>query len=77
MAGIEKICEFSDEYVGPEMYAHKHNHIQVLPKFRKEFRGADAVLYVIKRDLQIQWLGCTMTANLDCINPNPTDDDWD
>jgi hypothetical protein len=39
MAGIEKICEYSDVYVGPEMYKYKHNLIQVLPEYRKLFRG--------------------------------------
>lgn len=48
MAGIEKICEFSGEYPGWLMYGYKRNHIQIIPKYRKLFRGADAVLYVFK-----------------------------
>lgn len=77
MAGIEKVCEFSGEYPGWEMYDYKRNHIQVMPKYRKEFRGKDAVLYVVKRDLLVDYGNFTMKANLDCINPNPTEADWD
>jgi hypothetical protein len=50
MAAIEKICEYSGDY--PEeaykMYQYKRNHIQVLPKYRKLFRGAKARLVVTK-----------------------------
>lgn len=46
MAGIEKICEFSDEYIGPDMYAYKRNHIQIHPRYRKHFRGASHTLYI-------------------------------
>lgn len=46
MAGIEKVCEFSDEYIGPEMYEHKRNHIQIHPRYRKLFRGASHTLYI-------------------------------
>jgi hypothetical protein len=46
MAAIEKICEYSGEYPGWLMYSYKHNHIQILPKYRKEFRGKSAILYI-------------------------------
>lgn len=46
MAGIEKVCEYSGEYPGWLMYGYKLNHIQIMPKFRKEFRGKKAVLYI-------------------------------
>ena len=42
MAGIEKVCEFSGEYPGGLMYGYKRNLIQIMPKYRKLFRGADA-----------------------------------
>ena len=42
MAGIEKICEFSGDYPGGEMYGYKRNHIQIVPKYRKLFHGAEA-----------------------------------
>ena len=46
MAGIEKICEVSGNYPDEpsDMYAYKHNHIQVLPEYRKMFKGRDAKL---------------------------------
>lgn len=46
MPAIEKICEFSGEFPGYKMYDYKRNHIQIMPKYRKLFRGADAVLIV-------------------------------
>jgi hypothetical protein len=46
MAAIQKICEYSGDYPGWLMYGYKHNHIQIVPKYRKEFRGKKAVLYI-------------------------------
>ena len=46
MAGIEKICEFSGEYPGGLMYTYKRDHIQIMPKYRKLFRGADACIEI-------------------------------
>lgn len=46
MAGAEKICEFSGEYPGYEMHRFKRNHIQIMPKYRRCFRGAEHVLHV-------------------------------
>lgn len=46
MAGIEKVCEFSGEYVGWDMYGYKREHIQILPKFRKNFAKAKHTLYL-------------------------------
>lgn len=51
MAGIEKICEFSGDYPGHDMYSYKRNHIQIVPKYRKKFRGAKHTLYVKKGDM--------------------------
>jgi hypothetical protein len=46
MAAIEKICEYSGDYPGWLMYSYKHNHIQIIPKYRKDFRGKKAVLFI-------------------------------
>lgn len=78
MAGCEKICEYSDEYVGHEMYHHKRNHIQVLSKHRKHFRGKEATLFVFENGLKEVWKsGGKSDASLECVNPNPTEENWD
>lgn len=48
MASIEKICEFSGSIPEPSylMYTFKHNHIQIKPEYRKQFKGAKAILVV-------------------------------
>lgn len=46
MAGFEKICEFSGEHCGFDMYSWKRNLIQVAPVYRRLFRGCDHVLEV-------------------------------
>ncbi len=46
MAGIEKVCEFSGEDAGWEMYGYKRNQLQILPKYRKLFRRAEHTLYI-------------------------------
>jgi len=67
MAGIEKICEFSDQYPGWEMYGFKRNHIQVMPEFRKLFRGADATL-VIKsaKVIEVRFFGRGYSYSTPC-----------
>lgn len=77
MAGIEKVCELSGDYPGYHMYAMKRNHIQVVPKYRKLFRGHKATLYIFKGELQIDDGDCHWKANLNCINSQPTEADWD
>lgn len=77
MAGIEKVCEFSGEYPGWEMYGYKRNHIQIMPKYRKEFRGHEAVLYVFEREWIVDLNPGHMSENFSCVNPNPTEEDWD
>ena len=52
MAGIEKICEYSGEYLGWLMYLYKRNHIQIIPKYRKEFRYQPHVLFWFKPKLR-------------------------
>lgn len=46
MAFLEKVCEYSGSYPGPDMYKHKRDHIQIMPEHRKEFTHKDHVLYV-------------------------------
>lgn len=60
MAGIEKICEFSDEYPGHLMYGYKKNLIQIMPQFRKLFRGAAAELHIEKAEVVMykRFRGC-------------------
>ena len=48
MAAIEKVCEFSDEYGSYDMYSWKRNSIQIMPHYRKKFRGCNSVLYITK-----------------------------
>jgi hypothetical protein len=52
MAGIEKICEYSGDYPGGKMYSYKRNHIQICPKYRPLFRGANARMEIIKVENQ-------------------------
>lgn len=52
MAAIEKICELSGEYEGYLMWKQKRNHIQVLAKYRKQFRNAEHILHIFKPELQ-------------------------
>jgi hypothetical protein len=51
VAGIEKICEFSDFYPGWDMYRYKRNLIQIMPEHRKKFRGAKATLVIKKVEI--------------------------
>jgi hypothetical protein len=52
MAGIEKICEYSGDYPGGKMYGYKRNHIQICPKYRPLFRGANAHVEIVKVEKQ-------------------------
>ena len=53
MAGIEKICEFSDRYPDhPElggwiMRRWKRNHIQIMPEYRPLFQGCDHFFRIV------------------------------
>ncbi len=51
MAGIEKVCEYSGEYPSWLMYGYKRNHIQIMPKYRPEFRGKDHTLYIFQPEI--------------------------
>lgn len=77
MAAIEKVCELSGDYPGYHMYMMKHNHIQVVPTYRKLFRGHKATLYIFKGELQVTNGRCYWEANLNCIKSQPDDADWD
>ena len=46
MSAIEKICEFSGRYEGPDMYKYKRDQLQILPEYRKRFRGAHVLVTV-------------------------------
>lgn len=77
MAGIEKVCELSGDYPGYHMYKMKRNHIQIVPKYRKLFRGHKATLYIFKDDLKVTDGMCNWKANMACINSHPTEADWE
>lgn len=53
MAAIEKICEYSGDYCGWDMYEYKRNSIQVAPRYRELFRGATAKLIIREKTLRI------------------------
>ncbi len=46
MAGIDKICEVCDDYVGSDMYTMSSNLFQVCNKCKPSFRGHSAVIYM-------------------------------
>lgn len=77
MAAIEKVCEFSGEYPGHDMYGYKRNHIQIMPKYRKQFRGHEAVLFVFKDGYVESSKSFYTSTSMECVNPNPTEEDWD
>lgn len=73
MAGIEKICEFSGWYehglFGFNMREAKRNQLQILPEYRKLFRGADVELFVefdeiFIKEMNRRFRGCRMYTNL-------------
>lgn len=56
MAGIEKICEFSGNYPDSpddDMYQWKRNSIQIMPRYRNLFRGADAILHITGKEYMV------------------------
>ena len=55
MAGIEKICEYSGEYIGPAMYSYKHNLIQIAPQYRKLFRGVEHT-FIVYDNPELHWV---------------------
>ena len=48
MSGIEKQCEFSGESCGSSMYKWKKDFIQIQPKYKKEFKDVEGVLFWFK-----------------------------
>lgn len=77
MSAIEKVCELTGDYPGSAMYTMKRNHIQVASKHRHQFRGHKATLYVFKHRTVIMDSECRWDTKLKCINPNPTEEDWE
>ena len=70
MSFIEKVCEFSGEFPEENMVMRdiKHNHIQILPKYRKMFKGVKATLHFYKADLCLKESdGLVYNADLSCI----------
>lgn len=61
MAGIEKVCEFSGEYPSWDMYRYKRNHIQIVPKYRKLFRGKKAHIEIVSVEKVIKLKYGTMS----------------
>lgn len=66
MAAIEKVCEFSGEYPSWLMYGYKLNQLQIMPKYRKLFRGAEHTLYISRPIQKLEhkgkW-GCSYRDN--------------
>ena len=46
MAAVEKICEFSGDCPGWDMYKYKRNHIQIMPEYRKLFAKCKCILVI-------------------------------
>ena len=65
MAGIEKVCEVSGICGSFSMYGYKHNHIQVVPKYRKQFRKARHVLVIRPTEYRVLDKNCSSTFNKD------------
>ena len=58
MAGIEKICEMSGHHPGGIMWSYKRNQLQIMPEYRKLFRGA-------KHELRIKVEGEYLNYSMD------------
>lgn len=71
MAGIEKVCEYSGEYPGGNMYAYKRNQLQIMPEYRKLFRGVDHTLHIFKPEAH--WVFKNFATALDYSEMN----DWE
>lgn len=73
MAGIEKVCEYSGEYPGPDMYRIKRNHIQIMPEYRKQFRYHPHVLFWLKPEFKWVYRSGGVTfyepSRIDFYNP--------
>lgn len=73
MAGIEKICEFSGEYPGYLMYGYKHNQLQIMPKYRKLFRGCDCELLISVNSVKLTPHKNTNIAHIYAYSLDDTD----
>ena len=62
MSGIEKVCEFSGEYPSWLMYGYKRNRIQVMPEYRKLFKGLSFKFFRFLPEYKMcNWQGKPMT----------------
>ena len=70
MAAIDKICEFSGDYPGWDMYKYKRNHIQIMPKYRKLFAKCKCILVIHdKKMVNVNKYGSIMfNSNAKLIN---------
>lgn len=66
MAGIDRVCEFSGESPNCPIYGGswimkrwKRNHIQIMPQYRKRFRGATARLRIVETEVNLWHKGRT------------------
>lgn len=83
MAAIEKVCEFSGEYPSWKMYEYKRNLIQIMPKYRKLFKGADHELHIWKPEKKVRGGRTGAYSDAPKIHPDAnschlwTEDQWD
>lgn len=70
MAAIDKICEFSGDYPGWDMYKYKRNHIQIMPEYRKLFAKCKCILVIHdKKMVNVNKYGSIMfNSNAKLIN---------
>jgi len=54
MAAIAKLCEYSGEYPGYLMYKYKKNLIQIMPEYRKLFKGKVHTLYIFNPTVRME-----------------------
>lgn len=64
MAAIDKICEFSGDYPGWDMYIYKRNHIQIMPEYRKLFAKCKCILVIHdKKMVNVNKYGSMMSSS--------------
>lgn len=77
MAGIEKTCEVCGEHKSWDMYAWKHNHIQICPEHRKDFIGLDHKLTWYKEEFRFYIFGNRKSGSyISYKTIEELDDDW-
>ena len=64
MAAVEKICEFSGDCPGWDMYMYKRNHIQIMPEYRKLFAKCKCILVIHdKKMVNVNKYGSIMSSS--------------